>query len=250
MKKTFILYILLVGYLANCQIKNLSITYGCTYNVKAEDRMIDSEKLKNEHPEIYEETIQTDSLVNFITFKLIYKDSISLSYGNKPINIELMDVYNDFEGSDSIYSSLKTDEILIYKKDYWGKNLLLNYKYKNYSWYLTNETKLINQTTCYKATLTYNTEDKKNTYQIKVTAWYNPQINIPIGPKGFGGLPGVILELDDGYRTYYPKEISINKNDFKIDFNIPKKIEKISLDDFRRTYDDMKREYKNFIFEN
>ena len=101
----------------------------------------------------------------------------------------------------------------------------------------------------------YHADKKDDAYFLygvikRYLKWYNPQINIPIGPKGFGGLPGVILELEDGYRTYYPKEISINKNDLKINFNIPKKIEKISLDDFRRTYDDMKREYKNFIFEN
>lgn len=97
----------------------------------------------------------------------------------------------------------------------------------------------------------YQTEDAKNEYKFKVTAWYNPQINVSIGPKGYGGLPGLIYELDDGIRTFYIKEIKINKCDFKIQFETNKKrTKKIDLETFRKTYDEIKREYKQMIMRN
>jgi GLPGLI family protein len=41
-------------------------------------------------------------------------------------------------------------------------------------------------------------------------AWFTPEISVPTGP-GYGGLPGLILVLniDDGQRSYVAKEISL-----------------------------------------
>jgi len=60
-------------------------------------------------------------------------------------------------------------------------------------WLLTKETKQISKYQCYEAIL--NSEEQE------VTAWYTTKIKANAGPKGYHGLPGLILELKEGRRT-------------------------------------------------
>ncbi|WP_240614833.1 GLPGLI family protein [Polaribacter filamentus] len=67
--------------------------------------------------------------------------------------------------------------------------------------------------TCYKATYTKEienttmsivngeTKEVKNKETIVTTAWYTTQIAISNGPKDYQGLPGLILEINDGKNT-------------------------------------------------
>lgn len=246
---TFCLFLsYMFGY---SQIKNLDIKYGVYYNLSVEDRFEDVKELKKENPEIYEKIIKDEPEVKNIDFRLIYDGIHSITFGIDPKKQNLEELFDDFEGRDTIFTNLTNNKIYIYKHDYWGINLLLNYDYSKYKWNITNETKLIDDVICYKAILYYDTEDKKNTYTHKVVAWYNPQIKISIGPNGFGGLPGLIYQLDEGFRTYYIKEIKINQSDYKIKFETNRKrTKKLDLDTFRKTYDDIKREWKQMNMRN
>jgi GLPGLI family protein len=71
------------------------------------------------------------------------------------------------------------------------------------TWKLTNETKLINNILCYKATQEaqdYRGSDWGRKY--KVVTWYAPEISAPFGLFEYGGLPGLILELQIRNVTY------------------------------------------------
>lgn len=59
----------------------------------------------------------------------------------------------------------------------------------NYSWKITNETKQIQNFTCYKATTSF----RGNTFE----AWFTPDIPINAGPWKWYGLPGLIVEASD-----------------------------------------------------
>lgn len=79
----------------------------------------------------------------------------------------------------------------------------------NHNWKLINETKVINGFICYKAL----TEKKLKTDRlINVIAWYCPSIPIANGPKEYGDLPGLIMELQDNVITYLVSKIQIDKN--------------------------------------
>lgn len=70
-------------------------------------------------------------------------------------------------------------------------------------WQLTNETKLINNVLCFKATQLaqeFRGSDLGQTYN--VIAWYAPEISAPFGLFEYGGLPGLILELQIRNVTY------------------------------------------------
>jgi GLPGLI family protein len=46
---------------------------------------------------------------------------------------------------------------------------------------------------------------------ILVTAWYAPDIPVRFGPIGYGGLPGLILELQNESATFYVTKINLNQ---------------------------------------
>ena len=52
-----------------------------------------------------------------------------------------------------------------------------------------------------------------------ITTWFAPKINRSFGPGGYGGLPGLILELDRGKKTYTAssiKEVDLTKEDLDV----------------------------------
>lgn len=81
-------------------------------------------------------------------------------------------------------------------------------------WTLHNETKDIDGYTCYKATkhhVQYYTEN-----EFTIEAWYTPEIPVPYGPIGSGGLPGLILQLERSHVIFIADKITLNpKNGIK-----------------------------------
>lgn len=78
---------------------------------------------------------------------------------------------------------------------------------KQFNWKLINETKTILGYTCYKAT-----HNREGGNPVIVTAWYCPEIPYQFGPKGYAGLPGLILEIVLGGKTAFTAE-TINWDD-------------------------------------
>ncbi|WP_084696446.1 GLPGLI family protein [Maribacter thermophilus] len=75
-------------------------------------------------------------------------------------------------------------------------------------WTLHNETKSIGGYTCYKATqhhVQYYTEN-----EFTIEAWYTPEIPVPYGPSGFGGLPGLILQLERSHIIIVADKVTLN----------------------------------------
>lgn len=78
-------------------------------------------------------------------------------------------------------------------------------------WNITQETKKIGKYTCYKATLkdSYIAASGKRLNK-EIVAWFTPQIPYPFGPLKYGGLPGLILELQDDKFVFYAKKIQLH----------------------------------------
>jgi GLPGLI family protein len=84
-------------------------------------------------------------------------------------------------------------------------------------WQMTNETKQIDNYTCYKALLEDIVVNKDNKVSTKmITAWYCLDLPFSYGPLNYNGLPGLVLELEcDGYK-YMAKNINITDNNMPI----------------------------------
>jgi GLPGLI family protein len=90
---------------------------------------------------------------------------------------------------------------------------------------LTNETKLIDNYLCYKATNIYKVTNDIKTFLHPVIAWYCPQIPYRYGPNGYSNLPGLILELQVRNVVFGAKVIKL---DSELDFDL-KFLDKIKI---------------------
>lgn len=110
-----------------------------------------------------------------------------------------------FCGSDNFYVNMST-KTKIREKSFIDKIYFIKDTTK-YIWEIFNEERKIDNKTCFKAT----TIDKKTINgklkETLITAWFCPEIPISNGPKGFDGLPGLIIELSFDKVTLVAKSI-------------------------------------------
>ena len=76
-------------------------------------------------------------------------------------------------------------------------------------WELHDDTKMIGDYVCFKATTFYTvTNPKGKVFKYDFIAWYAPQLPYKFGPAGYGNLPGLIMELRGEKFTYGVKKYS------------------------------------------
>ncbi|MFY8096786.1 MAG: GLPGLI family protein [Flavobacterium sp.] len=172
-----------------------------------------------------------------------------------------------FSSNESIFlqinelqSDLNPDEIKLFK-NFYSKNFYVfsenkivleqveldNKKYLlkknlNYTWNLTNETKVIGLYNCFKA-ITYKEIYRDNTIKkIPIVAWYCPEIPFGFGPKNYFGLPGLILELHDSNVVFYASKLNFDLS-FK-NKKLPSLVgEEKSLEELKLIQENIKKKY-------
>jgi GLPGLI family protein len=131
-------------------------------------------------------------------------------------------------GSDVLYKNLKEKRNTNMRETF-SKLFLVKGGLKEHEWTLESDTKNIGEYTCFKAIMTREVEEVKSGFTIDkdedshekedkeapmktitITAWYTPQIPVSAGPAGYHGLPGLILETNDGSQTIICSKIIIN----------------------------------------
>jgi GLPGLI family protein len=155
-------------------------------------------------------------------------------------------------GGGPTYKNVKTKTYAV-ANEFMGKEFLIKDSLPKIAWKMESETKQIGNYTCYKATAVMpasksdfrnyrlrrnadknggdpKTPDKpddkadapkKTNFmddvalpkEITVTAWYAPEIPVSQGPEKYWGLPGLILEINDGKTTILCSKIVLNPKD-------------------------------------
>ena len=147
-------------------------------------------------------------------------------------------------GGGTFYKNVK-DKQYSNDKEFMGKEFLIKDSLTSLAWKMEAETRVIGGYTCYKATAVKKpsatdfrnmrprkedgvnkegakpAEDKKTNFldavevpkEIVITAWYTPEIPVSQGPEGYWGLPGLILEVNDGRTTILCSKIVLNPKD-------------------------------------
>ena len=75
-------------------------------------------------------------------------------------------------------------------------------------WVIIDESKETSGYQCFKATredLGY--DEKRNERRFPIVAWFCPELPYPYGPIKYGGLPGLIMELQNDIMLYGVKSI-------------------------------------------
>lgn len=106
-------------------------------------------------------------------------------------------------------------------------------KNNDYNWILSEESKKIENYTCFKATCEIKYLTRHGNYNTRnITAWFTPEINFNFGPNGYMGLPGMILEIEFNKTKLVATKINFSKEEGVITF--PKN-KNITEEEFNKT---------------
>ena len=145
-------------------------------------------------------------------------------------------------GGGTYFKNIKEKKYIV-DKEFMGKEFLIKDSLPKLAWKMESETRQIGGYTCYKATavVPVNQSDFRNMRQkaekteadktdaktadgkatnlmeqfempktTTITAWYTPDIPVSQGPENYWGLPGLILETNDGKTTILCSKIVLN----------------------------------------
>ncbi|MCM4157770.1 GLPGLI family protein [Gramella sp. AN32] len=187
-----------------------------TVALKMDSSKVDNEQIRSIQEQLNKQ-FQKDYTLKFDRKESIYTENEKLeapsTHSSSGIQIKIV------AGNDLVYRNI-ADKNYVTQRELMGKLFLIKDSLKTLDWKLESETKKIGNYTAYKATLTreikikeFNTENDETvetTKQLTTTAWYTPQIPVSIGPAGYWGLPGLILEVQEDKLTLLCTEIVIN----------------------------------------
>lgn len=211
-----------------------------------------TEEIKKQMMENVKKAFEKTFILDFNKTESVYEEQqkLSVSKGNS-----MAMVLSDDGGK--LYKNSKNQQyIKEVEEDLSGKDFLITDSLPNYNWKIEGETKKIGLYTCYKAVsitkvsekaIKEYEEQKKKSETNKtqffimdepkdkvITAWYTPDIPISNGPENYWGLPGLILEVNEGKTTLLCSKIVINPKD-KTVIKTPKKGKVIS----QKNYDEL-----------
>ncbi len=98
-----------------------------------------------------------------------------------------------------------------------GKSFVFDDEMIKYKWKILNEIKEVAGFVCMKA------ETYDSTKSQKIAAWFTSEIPTSLGPEGFGGLPGLILEIDKNDGQSIVTATKIQLDSITTPIKIPKK---------------------------
>ncbi|OUR92623.1 GLPGLI family protein [Flavobacteriales bacterium 34_180_T64] len=175
--------------------------------------------------EMLKKQFEKTYILSFNKEESIYKEEESLG---APQPQGMVMVMVETGGSDVMYKNTK-EERFTNQNESFSKLFLIKDKLEKIEWELGSETKNIGDYTCYKATMKREIEDVESGMsfngdkdlssdpdeepkmkEITITAWYTPQIAVNNGPGNYFGLPGLILEVNDGSETVICSKIVLN----------------------------------------
>jgi GLPGLI family protein len=214
-------------------------------NIKLDSTKMSGD-MQKQMQEMLKKQFQKTFVLNFDKEQSVYKEDISLSPPQPGLGSGMMVQTLGGGAQDILWKNTKEGRF-VNQTDLMGKIFLIRDSLPKLDWELKKDTKYIGQYTCYKATLTREIEVVKSGISINgdkdlsedkttketqiITAWYTPEIPVNHGPQKYQGLPGLILEVNDGSQTVICSKIILNPEN-PIDIRAPKKGKEINQKDF------------------
>jgi GLPGLI family protein len=189
---------------------------------------------------------QKTFILNFDKNSSTYKEEVTLKEPKPQVGgLKTMAVAFGGANNTSVYYKNINEKRFSNQTEIQGKRFLVKDKLPEHKWEMSTETKNIGTYTCYKATYSKEVENKNVTFKngesveeikketILITAWYTTQVPVSNGPDNYQGLPGLILEVNDGKKTIVCTEIILNPSQ-KIKIEEPKKGKVVSQKKFTK----------------
>lgn len=267
---------LLMGFLAKAQEFQGKAEYFSKRIAKKKTEKIELNKNEPLDPELkkaFEEAMKKASekqySLLFNKTECLYEEEKRL---DKPEASNGMSVSISFSSAGKKYLNVK-DKNSIVEDEIFGKEFLIVEPLVKPEWKLIGETKKIGDYDCFKAELVIpvsekqkkeyeeflkNEEKKPALFKMEkpedkvVTAWYTPEIPVSFGPDNYWGLPGLILEVNDGDNMLLCSKVALNTKE-KTKIKAPTTGEKVTQKKFdeiqKKKFDSMKNEDGVIIFQ-
>jgi len=245
----------MVAFLMFCSIQAQNFQGVATYKSHRKvdlkmDESLENVELNKQLQEQLSKQFQREYTLKFNQHESVYKQNEQLDAPSPASSGGIKIVVA--QGSDILYKNIKENRYAN-QTEMFGKQFLIKDTLNNRNWELVNETKNIGVYTCFKATLTeeIKTQTISNegmetlTKQRTTSAWYTPQIPINNGPDDFFGLPGLILEINDGELTLVCTKIVLNPDE-ELEINEPKKGKEVN----QKEFDDIREKKNKEMMEN
>ncbi|QIE60244.1 GLPGLI family protein [Rasiella rasia] len=143
-------------------------------------------------------------------------------------------------GTDVLYRNIPENQYTV-QTEISGKEFLIKDALETPEWTFEKETRNIGNYTCFKATREREVTEKTMTNEsdslvevtrlITTTAWYTLDIPVKHGPSDFWGLPGLILQLEEGDLTILCSKIVLNPEK-EIKIEAPRKGKEVTQAEF------------------
>lgn len=186
--------------------------------------------------------LQKEYTLTFSKTESIYKEVEQLQQGGFPG----MDILGTVMGTGGVFYKEVKDGRETRQMEFFGKEFLIKDSLKTLDWKLGKESKTIGSYTCFKATAqtevieksistSANDEEIEEAEEKKIvtiTAWYTPQIPISQGPDDYWGLPGLIMEVNNGSTVILCSQVVLNPKE-KVSIEEPKTGEVVTREEFK-----------------
>lgn len=125
---------------------------------------------------------------------------------------------------------------LVSKREFMGKEYLIEDTLKISPWKLGEETREI---LGYPCKMAWYVDERQPDRKQEVTAWYTDQLRPMLGPESFGSLPGAVLAVDinNGERVIVARQVELRPLK-KSEMKIPSNGQKVTQAEFRKIVDE------------
>jgi GLPGLI family protein len=242
--KTLLLYILLFfNTVLYAQYSQGIFTYKKDFSEYSLGTADNSKTMKSQISNYYKQLFNNGSSLNFVlkvneSESLFYVDEEIISENNK--FSKLAAGIGDTKGE--FYTNIDSKEI-INKKDSYGQLFLVYSSLNDKIWEITNESKIIGNYKCFKATTVKIVDNPKGVFRHNVEAWFASEIPLNFGPAGYGGLPGLIIELKFQNIKFYLTKMELNPKE-KINFKKPTKGKKVTIEVFNEIGKEITKDFR------
>ena len=184
----------------------LSVSY-----IKKADRLIDSTLVRdiNDATSRFNKMISDEMKTLGYVLEVygdyaLFKEMKSLKLG-EGLN-SMQKFASSYGGTRGVFYTNLNDSLYLNLREFSGTQFKVKIKQKK--WKIdAKEHKYIGDYKCIKATMVDTIANPKGVFTSDVIAWFSPELPGYYGPAGYFGLPGLILELQNGKISLEAKEI-------------------------------------------
>lgn len=198
------LVVIMLNYIYVCAQQKIVVTYkakfvGEIFQKKKDDKI--SEDLAKDYLGTEEKIALIEFELQIDSHKSLFKALPIMESDNGSNNMTMAKISLCY---DDVYYRDSSSQTIIKETNLGSKKYFVKEKFDTYNWDITGEEKIIDGYKCYLA--------KTKFAHLDVYAWYCPSIPFSTGPRDYGNLPGLILELQVGKLYFEAKKIGFDNN--------------------------------------